>query len=167
MSDLIHNLGIDWRILIAQIVNFTILLFILKKFVLGPILNILETRRERIDKAIHQAQTVEEKMKAIEAMQEAVLAEARTNANAIIAKAEDSAKKVQATLTAEAHAQAEKVLVDAKNKIEMERERILGDVKREVAGLIADATERALGDVFDANAQKRMVSQAVSLINKK
>ena len=167
MSDLIHNLGIDWRILIAQIVNFTILLFILKKFVLGPILNILETRRERIDKAIHQAQTVEEKMKAIEAMQEAVLAEARVSANAIIASAEDSAKKVQATLAADAHTQAQKILADAKNKIDLEREKIFSDVKREVAGLIADATERTLGDVFDAGAQKKMVSQAVSLINKK
>lgn len=167
MSDLIHNLGIEWKVILAQVVNFTILLFILKKFVLGPVLNILEARRERIEKAIHQAQGVEDKMREIESMKESVLAEAREKAGEIIAKTEAAAVKVQESLIAEGHKKAEKILADAAARMNLEGEKLRDEIKRDISGLIADATERSVGDIFDANAQRKMISQATALINKK
>ena len=167
MSDLIHNFGIDWKVLIAQVVNFAILLFILKRFAFGPVMKILNDRRERIAKAIEQAQHVEDRMKEIDSMKEAVLSEARTESRGIIAKAEHSAKVAQENILKETQAKSERLIKDATAKIELDREKLRSEIKSEIAELIADATERTLGDVFDASAQKKMVSGAVSLIKKK
>lgn len=167
MSDLIHNFGIEWKILIAQIVNFAILLFVLKKFAFKPVMKILEERRARIEKAIHQAQSVEDKMREIDVMKEAVLAEARKESSEIIAKTEAAAIKVQESLIAEGNKKAEKILADAAARMKLEGEKLRDEIKNEISGLIADATERTVGDLFDANTQRKMVSQAAELIKRK
>ena len=50
--ELLTKLGVDWKLLIAQIVNFTILVSVLTYFVYRPLLDLLDARRERIRKAV-------------------------------------------------------------------------------------------------------------------
>ena len=56
MQELITKLGIDWKFLIAQIVNFLVLLFVLYKFAYGPILAMLEKRQKKIEKGLKDAE---------------------------------------------------------------------------------------------------------------
>mgnify|MGYP001588456271 CR=1 FL=1 len=63
--ELISKLGIDWKLLVAQIVNFFILLFVLYKFAYKPVLEMLEKRSKTIEKGIHDAKASEERLKEI------------------------------------------------------------------------------------------------------
>ena len=95
MSELFHNIGIDWKVLLAQIVNFAILLFVLKKFAYKPILKVLNDRRKKIEEAIERSKSVDQKMAEIEILKEKILVEARRESDEIIKKAVEAAEQIQ------------------------------------------------------------------------
>ncbi len=164
MSELIRNLGIEWKVLLAQIVNFAILLFILKKFAYGPVVRILSERRKKIEEAIKRSRSVDEKMAEIETLKERVLDEARVKSEEIIGKAEQAARKVQEDMLALTHGKSEKLMKDAKKKIEAEREKIFQEVKKEIAEVVALAVEKSVGDLVDRETQEKLVAEALKLV---
>jgi len=167
MSELIHNLGIEWKIILAQIVNFTVLLLILQKFAYRPVVKILTERRKKIEEAIERSKTVDSQMAEIEALKEKVLDEARVKSEEILVKAEQSARKVQEDMLADTHEKSEKLMEDTRKKIEAEREKIFQEVKREIAEVVALAVEKSVGDIADKKTQEKMVAEALQLVNGK
>jgi F-type H+-transporting ATPase subunit b len=164
MSELIHNLGIEWKVILAQIVNFAILLFILKKFAYGPVVRILNERRRKIEEAIERSKSVDEKMAEIEALKEKVLDRARRESEKIIGKAEQTAKKVQEEILASAHHKSEKFMEETRKKIEAEREKIFQEVKKEIAEVVTLAVEKSVGDLVDRETQEKLVAEALKLV---
>src|SRR3989338_792281 len=106
MQELFSNLGIDWKILLAQIINFAILLFILQKFAYKPIVKMLNSRREEIEKADKHASEIDARIKNIEETKEAALAEARKESTKMIKKAETNAVEAAEKIMADAKAEA-------------------------------------------------------------
>src|SRR5690606_10444790 len=92
MGELITNLGIDWRLLIAQIANFIILLFILKRFLYKPLLSVIDKRAKVIEDNRILSEELKDKSKHLEEERQDILSEARTQAQSII---EDSYKKAK------------------------------------------------------------------------
>ena len=84
MSELLNKLGIDYKLLIAQIINFLVLLFVLWKFAYGPILAILEKRQKKIEKGLADAEAAEKRLEESEKKQKEVLRKARTEAKEIV-----------------------------------------------------------------------------------
>ena len=164
MSELIHNLGIEWKVLLAQIVNFTVLLFILKKFAYKPILKVLNDRQKRIEEAINRSKSVDKRMAEIETLKEKVLDEARRESEAIIKKAEEAALRVKESVLKEAHSVSEKLLVDTGKKIQAEREKIFREAKSEIADLVYAAVEKSIGDLAGENLKTKMVEDAMKFV---
>src|SRR4030066_2412588 len=113
MSELLTKLGIDWKLLIAQIVNFLVLLFILWKFAYGPILAMLEKRQKKIEKGLKDAEAAGKKLEESEERQKEILKKARTEAKEIVEKAHTQAEKSKSEIAVEAKWQAEKMVRDA------------------------------------------------------
>jgi len=164
MTELVHNLGIDWKVLLAQIVNFAILLFVLKKFAYRPLLKILNERREKIDEAIRRSRSVDEKMAEIEALKERILAAARAESEEILKKAEEAARKIQEEMLRDAHYKSEKLLQEAEKKIQAEREKIFQEVKKDIAGVVALAVEKSVGDLVGRETQEKMIKEALKIV---
>ncbi|KKU93889.1 MAG: ATP synthase subunit b [Candidatus Jorgensenbacteria bacterium GW2011_GWA1_48_13] len=164
MSELFHNLGIDWKVLLAQIVNFAILLFVLKKFAYKPILKVLNDRRKKIEEAIERSKGVDEKMAEIEALKEKILVEARRESSEIIKKAEEAADKIQEDALKEAYGKSEKFMAESLKKVQAEREKIFQEVKNETAGLVYAAVERTIGDLADEKLKAKMVEDALKFV---
>ena len=164
MSELIHNLGIEWKVLLAQIVNFAVLLFILKKFAYKPILKVLNDRQKRIEEAINRSKSVDKRMAEIETLKEKVLDEARRESEAIIKKAEEAALRVKESVLKEAHSVSEKLLVDTGKKIQAEREKIFREAKSEIADLVYAAVEKSIGDLAGENLKMKMVEDAMKFV---
>lgn len=73
-------LGIDWKILLGQMINFLIVLFLLKKFALGPFLKILRERRQKIEEGLERSKIAEEKIKEIREKREEIISKAQQKA---------------------------------------------------------------------------------------
>jgi F-type H+-transporting ATPase subunit b len=106
MEHIIHAFGIDWRLIVIQIVNFTILLFALWYFLYTPILKILSDREQKIKEGIQNAEKAQESLNNAETERQRVLAKARTDADNIVNQAQihADAKRDEIINEAEAHA---------------------------------------------------------------
>lgn len=159
--ELLNNLGINGKLLLAQIINFLILLFVLYKFAYGPILKMLEERTDKIEKGLKDADESHKKLAEIVQKEKEVMAEARKEAQAIIVKAEEQAKKSKDGIAIEAKAQAEKIMQDTEKKIEEEKNKMLAEVKGEVAKLVVLATEKVIAEKLDVAKDKEIIEKSL------
>ncbi len=164
LENISKTFGLNWPFFIAQVVNFFLVIFILKKFAFGPIQQILEERRARIAAG-------EEKVKLIERQ----LAESVETTNAAIAKANDEAvrmineaKQGAAAFTEqkaqEAISSAQNILAKAESAAKADRDRLSAELKREFGRLVATTTAQVTGKVLTADDQKRINEDALAKV---
>lgn len=159
--DLIQKLGIDWKLLAAQIINFFILLAVLYKFVYKPVLNLLDKRSKTIEKSIADARASEERLAQIEKMREERMAETTREIGRLLDQAKADALAVKKDLIATANAEAEDLARKARAQIAEEKEKMVQEVKNEVTVFIIRATGRLLEREFSQADQKRLADVIV------
>lgn len=93
MQELIHNLGLDWKLLLAQAVNFFIVLIALRLFLYKPVLRMLATRREKIEEGLAKSEEAERKLHEAAELKKERMKEAEQEALRMMHKAEIRAKE--------------------------------------------------------------------------
>lgn len=161
MSELLTKLGIDWKLLIAQIVNFLVLLFILWKFAYGPVLGMLEKRQKKIEKGLKDADEAHKKLAESAELQKEILRKARTEAKDIVEKSREQAEKSKSEIAAEAKVQAEKILAGAKAEIEQEKQKTIAEIKSEIGGIVIAATEKIIDEKMDGKKDKELIEKSL------
>ena len=161
MSELFSKLGIDWKLLIAQIVNFLVLLFILYKFAYGPIVAMLEKRQRKIEQGLKDAEGARKNLEKSEERQKEILKKARADFKVIVGKARTQAEKSKSEIAAEAKAQAEKIITDAKNQIKQEKQKTINEIKSEIGGLVIAAAEKVIDEKMDEKRDKEMIEKSL------
>jgi F-type H+-transporting ATPase subunit b len=159
--ELLANLGINWKLLIAQIVNFLILLFVLYKFAYTPVLKVLNDRTKKIEDGIKNAEDAKNKLIELSAREKDVLSKARKEAQEIIKKSEENALKNAKTIEDSAKNQYGKILEEVKAQIEQEKNKAVKEAKLEIAELIVSATEKIIDEKMDAKKDKELINKAI------
>lgn len=162
--ELLGKLGIDWKLLIAQIINFFILLYVLKRFAYKPVLKLLEDRKKKIEKGLKDTEEAHRKLTEIVQKEKEILNEAHKKAQVVLKKAEDLARKNKEEIALEAKTQAEKIIADAKVSIESEKTKILREVKSKVAELVVLATEKVIGEKIDEKRDRELIEKSIKQI---
>lgn len=155
------NLGIDGKLLLAQMVNFAILLWVLKRYAYKPMLAMMDERSSKIEKGLKDAEQAGEKLREIEEKEKEVLAAAKAEAKKMIIDAEESAKKRDEAKLAETEERVKKLLADAEGKMTDDRAKMLADAKAELAETVVMAVEKILREKVDAVKEKEMIENAV------
>ena len=161
MEELIKTFHIEVNLLIAQLVNFAIVLFVLYKFAYGPILKTLNARTKRIEKGLEDSEAAKKKLEEITVKEKEVLMSAKKEAQKIIKDAEEVAVRDAKKILFEAQDQSNKSLADAKKQIEQEKEKILSEAKSEIANLVIAATEKIIGEKMSSEKDKELISNAI------
>src|SRR3989344_1448568 len=143
--EFLKDFGVNPILLLAQIVNFAVLLILLKKFFYKPILKVLEERKHKIEPSVTQAEKIQNKLVETESRQNQIIGEAESQASQIIKEVKEASKKIQETVAAETNKKVEETLIKAKEAINFEKEKMVGQVKAEMATLVAETTKRVLG----------------------
>lgn len=164
MAELLHSLGIEWHILVAQIINFAILLAILGKFVYKPVMKLLDERREGVLGTLEKEEKATAKLASADTEKEKILTQARVESTVILETAKKDGEDAKKKLLASAKEEIAKMHTDAEKKLREEKARLLLEVKGEMGSLIVSTIEQTLGDVLDARTQGKMVEQALSAI---
>ena len=153
--------------LIAQILNFLFLVFILAKFVYKPLLNVMEARKNKIASDLEAADTAKVEAEAVKAEYAAKLADARQEAQAIIENARKNAQAAHDKIMAETKAEQDQVVAAAKEAIELEKQKALGDVRAQVISLSMLAASKIVEQKLGSEEDKKMAGEIVdSIINK-
>ncbi|HKQ38488.1 MAG TPA: F0F1 ATP synthase subunit B [Verrucomicrobiae bacterium] len=164
MEQTLQSLGIYWPKLIAQVVNFAIVLFILWKFAYRPVLKILEERRQRVAEAMVNAEKAREELARTEAQRQQVLAETNAKANKLIEEAQAAAARVREQETQKAIREAEQIVTKAREAAALERARMLAEVKRELGRLVVATTTKVTGKVLTADDQRRLSEETTKAL---
>ena len=145
MSELFNNLGIDWRLLIAQAVNFLLVLFLLKKFVFGKVIRHLEERRTRIEQGLELTDKAKREMDRIEESRHRELEKAREAGEKVLADARSSAAEKEKAALVLVRVEAEKMLQKAKTEAAKEKTDAILGAKTEAQKLAVLMAEKILG----------------------
>jgi F-type H+-transporting ATPase subunit b len=154
--------GVDWPHLLAQIVSFGIVCAVLYFFAYGPILQMLNARREQIASGLANAEKIKAELARIEAERQDVLRKAGDEGRRLIEEARAAAARVQATETQKAIAAAEQVVLRAHEASERDRARMLAELKREVGHLVVQTTASVTGKILTAEDHRRLAEETAS-----
>ena len=142
MEQLLEKLGINWSLLIAQIVNFMIVLGVLSYFIYRPFLDLLDKRRERIQKSMDDAARIEHQMQEFEAMRLEEMKKLDRESGAYLEQMRRKAGELQEEMIATAAKEAESIVANAHKRAEEERRRQLTKLLAEIEKRIHDENAR-------------------------
>lgn len=159
MDAVLGQLGIEWGLLVSQIVNFLILIVILRSTLYQPVLNMLEQRRQRIAQSMKDAERASAAAREAEHDKEKVLDEARREAQEIRAQATRDTEKIAQDIRSRAEQEATEIRQKAQADAKAQVESALADANRQIADLAILATQQILGrELADRSEQERFVA---------
>lgn len=139
-------LGVDGPFLLAQVVNFLILFFLLRWVLYRPILDVLVKRRTTIEHGLKAAEEAERRAASTQQETAKLLGEARAEASSIVEDAKAQATAVATKLKDEASAQSEALLERTRAALAAEKDAVLAEAQKELTDLVLLATERVVAD---------------------
>jgi F-type H+-transporting ATPase subunit b len=157
----IAALGLNLPGLVAQLVNFTILLVVLRMFLWKPILKVLDERKQRIEEGLQRSEAAATEAAASEVEARRVIDEARAEAREQTARVQESAARLREELETQARADAEQILSRAREEIGLEREQAIQQLRGEFADLTIRAAERVVGQSLDRAAHQRLIDEVL------
>lgn len=153
-------LGVEWGLLVSQVVNFGILLFLLNMFLYRPVLNMLQQRKERIAQSMKDAERVSAAAREAEQEKAKVLDAARREAQEIRAQAARDAEKIAQEVRSRADQEATEIRMRAQTDAQTQAEAVLADANKQIADLAIAATEKLLGrELAKKDEQQRFVTE--------
>ncbi len=160
-GDILGALGIDWTLLVLQIVAFLLLVWLLGKFVYPVFLRIIDEREKKIEASVKAAEAAEKNAATAQSDIEALLKEARKEAREIVTTAKDEATAMIEASDAKAKARAEKIVKDAHDQLEKDIVAARKALHNDTIDLVALATEKIVGGIADAKLDKKIIESAV------
>ncbi len=161
MEDLVAKLGIDWKLLLAQIINFLILLWVLKRFAYKPILRALDKRSKKIAASLEQAKQIETELAAIGQEQERVVSQARHQTQKIIEQARQHASVYLEQTQVQAKAEAATVVQSAEREARAIKDAVVAEARDELAEVVVAATAKVAHIKLDAARDKELIEQTL------
>lgn len=144
MSELFAAFGLNWKLLLIQGLNFGILLFVLWRFLYGPVLKMLDERRAKIAEGVQKAEAADRKLADASTEGKGIVASASKEAEGIVASSRARADEQSAEILKRSHEQAERVLADASARAEEARRQALASGEKEIARAAMLAAEKIL-----------------------
>ena len=154
---LLQDLGVDGPKLIAQLINFAIVLFVLWRFAYKPVFEMLETRRKTIAESMDNAEKIKTELTETQAERDKVLAEANQKAQEMIADAKEAAKQVGEAEGQKAVKQAEEIIRKAREATDADRDRMMSELRAEIGRLVVETTAKVTGKVLTTEDQQRLI----------
>lgn len=150
----------DWT-LVAQVLSFLVLFYILRRFAWNPLMNMMEERRNFIESNIAQAEQERQQAEQIKREYQEEMRKARQEAQEVIAKATKLSEERSAEILAGAHEEAEKIKKSALADIERERDLAIAQVKAQVADLSVSVAEKIIRKNLDVKSQEDLIEQFI------
>lgn len=155
------KLGIEPSLLLAQIINFLVIIFVLQKLLYKPILTMLEKRKKEIAEGVSLTERMRSEEEKLTEKQEKALAKAREDTLGIIEEAKSRAKEVEKELVKEAHTQADAIVARAKAEAVEVKKAAKDDIRKEAVELAVVMAKRLLASILGAKEQHTLISKRI------
>lgn len=160
-SDIFSALGIDWKMLVFQVIGFVILVWLMAKFVYPPLMKTIDARQDQIEAGAEAAKAAEEKAASASKDIKKLLAEARKEASEIVTTAKEEAVALAAETEARSKSESERIVAAAQDTISKEVLAAKKALHNETIDLVALATEKVVGKTMTAGVDTKVIKTAL------
>ncbi len=158
----IGALGISGSSLVIQLITFVLAYLVLRKYAFGPILKVLQDRRDTIEKGVKLGEEMQKQRAELDRKVAAELHKARADADAILTDAQATAKLTVRGAEDKAREKAAGIVKEAEANAEQAVKRARKALETELVGLISDATEAIIDEKVDAKKDAALIDKALA-----
>lgn len=162
--NIMEGLGIDLKFILAQLINFGLLIFILKKLLYGPILKVLEERRQKISESLADAEKIKRELATISNEKEQILKSARGEGLRIIEESRDLAEKQREELVIKAQKEAKEALDLAQRRLKEEEEAMIDRIRDRITSLAGNLAEKIIDKKLNDTSHHQIIDKQMGEI---
>jgi F-type H+-transporting ATPase subunit b len=164
IQEIAKTFGVEWSALIAQILSFSIVCFLLYKFAYRRVLQMLADRRKEITEGLANAENIKAELARTETNRQEVMLQANAQATKLIEEARAAAARVQEIETKKAIAAAEQIITKAREAAAHDHTRMLAELKREVGRLVVHTTATVTGRILTPDDHQRITQETAKAV---
>ncbi len=164
MADILEQLGINFKLLFIQLFGFLILLWLMKKFLWGRVLDMIQNRTAEIKNAYDSNETIRSEVNALKLEYEQKLQQARVEAEGIVKCAVEQADREAREIVEKTRRDADQIRLKGLADIEHEKKRVIAEIRTEVIGLSVEIAGRLLARQIDTADMDRLADEVIGEI---
>lgn len=164
MEEVLNNFGVEWQLLLAQIINFVIIFYLLKRFLYKPIFNMLKKREDAIKQGLSKADESKKALDEALVKEKKIIKEAQDTAKKIIQEAKENSVTVAKEIEEKAKKQADQMVADARVQIDREARQAEKELEKHVGELSVKILKQSLDNVFTDKEQTEVVAKATKAL---
>ena len=155
---------LDPGLFVWTILTFLLLVFVLAKFAWKPLLKMLQDREDMVRSSLEDAEKAKSELERLNEESEAIMAKARSEAQSILADGKAAAEKVKDDIIAKSKEQANKIREDAGNQIQVEKDKAISEIKKEVVNLTLSVAEKLIQKNLSDADNKSLIEKSLKKV---
>ena len=155
------SLGINLPLLVVFIVNFIVLLVLLRLFLYKPVMKVLDERAQRTKEAMDLAEATKKEYEQAKGEVQKQIEKGRQEAQAIITQAMQVGERLKEESRQETAKQAQVMIDRARSELEAERDKIVGDLRREFVDISIAAAEKVIKETLDKEKHRKLIEETL------
>ena len=155
---------LDPGLVVWTILTFLLLVFVLAKFAWEPLLKMLQDREDMVRSSLEDAEKAKSELERLNEESEAIMAKARSEAQSILADGKAAAEKVKDDIIAKSKEQANKIREDAGNQIQVEKDKAISEIKKEVVNLTLSVAEKLIQKNLSDADNKSLIEESLKKV---
>ena len=164
--EILKTFGLNWQLLLAQIINFLIILYVLKRYLYPPLFKVFKKREELVKESIQKAEENEKLLEKAKVQEKEVIKKAKITADELIKESREQAADIVRKAEEDAKQKADKILKDAKEQIALETGEAQKKLNEYVMKLSIEILEKSLSNILTEKEQSDIVAKAMKEIQK-
>ena len=153
--------GLNWKLFVAQLVNFGIVLFVLWKWVFKPVTKGLSERTDKIEGSLEEAERIMKDRSDFDTWKKGEISTVRAAATAIITEAKQTAENLKADTLKATVDEQNRLIEQTKARLEQEKALMIDQAKAELADVVVEATGKILKTKIDPVKDKQLIADAL------
>lgn len=160
-TGIVGMFGLNWKLFLAQLLNFGIVLFVLWKWVFKPVTLGLSARTEKIENSLQEAEKIGKDRADFDSWKQEEISTVRTQATAIITQAKQAAESLKTETLKNTTDEQNRIMEQAKIRLEQEKGLMINQAKAELADIVVAATSKILKSKIDPVKDKQLIEDAL------
>ncbi|MCC7470036.1 MAG: F0F1 ATP synthase subunit B [Bacteroidetes bacterium] len=159
--EVLAKLGFDWKVALANLVNFLIIYYLLRNVVFKKIGNAIKERREKIQAGLEDAEKAKQALVVADKEKEKIITDGYKQVEEMLVLAEDKKKSIINSAKGEAEEEAQKIKESSRKEIEILAEKQSKEIKQKAVDLIISGMEKVLKENIDEKKSEKLIKNLV------
>lgn len=163
MNEFLDQFGIDWKLLLSQFVNFSLILIILRVFAYKPLIKILKERKQKIEEGLAKAEQSDVRLKEVDQIAKQKLKETDEECIVLLSQTDIKKKKLETELVSKIKQKEEELLEKTEVMAENQKKEIYEKLQKEAGEVVRSAIAKAI-EIEPEQVDEKLIKKAASIL---